>query len=56
MFEQILAIERDILWTYGDVVCSAYPLAKIDSIDQQTGQLNQDSALSLITYGVCVSM
>uniref|UniRef100_A0A914UT89 Ion transport domain-containing protein n=1 Tax=Plectus sambesii TaxID=2011161 RepID=A0A914UT89_9BILA len=51
MFEQILAFERDILWTYGDVVCSAYPLAKIDSIDQQTGQLNQDSALSLITYG-----
>ncbi len=52
MFEQILAIERDVLWTYGDVVCSAYPLDKIDSIDQETGQINQDSALALIAYGV----
>lgn len=32
----------------------AYPLARIDTINQETGQLNEDSALSLVVYGVCL--
>ena len=52
MFEQLLNLERNVQWTYGNVVCSTYPLAKIDTIDQETGKLNQDSALALVVYGV----
>jgi transient receptor potential cation channel subfamily V protein 5 len=52
MFKHVLRIERKILWTYGDVVCASYPLGYIDTVDQQTGQLNDDSALAQIVYGV----
>ncbi|MCP9257139.1 Ankyrin repeat protein [Dirofilaria immitis] len=36
---------------YGDASSHAYPLAKLDTINQETGELNEDSALSLIVYG-----
>lgn len=52
MFEQILKLEADIIWMYGDASSHAYPLAKLDTINQETGELNEDSALSLIVYGV----
>ncbi|VDM40306.1 unnamed protein product [Toxocara canis] len=55
MFEQILKLESDVVWMYGDASSHAYPLAKIDTINQETGDLNEDSALSLIVYGVSVS-
>lgn len=37
---------------YGDASSHAYPLANIDTINQESGELNEDSALSLIVYGV----
>ncbi|VDK80484.1 unnamed protein product [Anisakis simplex] len=52
MFDQILKLESDVVWMYGDASSHAYPLAKIDTINQETGDLNEDSALSLIVYGV----
>ncbi|KAM3717471.1 Transient receptor potential cation channel subfamily V member [Dirofilaria immitis] len=51
MFEQILKLEADVIWMYGDASSHAYPLAKLDTINQETGELNEDSALSLIVYG-----
>ncbi|VDM09879.1 unnamed protein product [Wuchereria bancrofti] len=51
MFEQILKLEADVIWLYGDASSHAYPLAKLDTINQETGELNEDSALSLIVYG-----
>lgn len=52
MFEQILQLESYAIWHYGDASSTAFPLAKIDTINQETGELNEDSALSLIVYGV----
>ncbi|VDD85581.1 unnamed protein product [Enterobius vermicularis] len=51
MFEEILKLESDVVWLYGDASSHAYPLANIDTINQKTGELNEDSALSLIVYG-----
>ncbi|VBB33935.1 unnamed protein product [Acanthocheilonema viteae] len=51
MFEQILKLEANVIWIYGDASSYAYPLAKLDTINQETGELNDDSALSLIVYG-----
>ncbi|CAD5224447.1 unnamed protein product [Bursaphelenchus xylophilus] len=51
MFEQILQLESNVIWHYGDAASTAFPLAKIDTINQETGELNEDSALSLIVYG-----
>ena len=36
----------------GNVTCSAYPIAQLDSIDSKTGELNPVSALNLIVFGV----
>jgi hypothetical protein len=52
MFEHILRLESTDLWSYGLAASTEYPLAKIDTINQETGELNEDSALSLVTYGV----
>ncbi|KAK0416395.1 hypothetical protein QR680_012460 [Steinernema hermaphroditum] len=51
MFDLILELEQDIIWTYGDATCTAFPLQGIDTIDQITGHLNHTSALSLVVYG-----
>ncbi|CAD5218123.1 unnamed protein product [Bursaphelenchus okinawaensis] len=51
MFEQILQLESNVIWQYGDAASTAFPLAKIDTINQETGELNEDSALSLVVYG-----
>uniref|UniRef100_A0AC35FG89 Uncharacterized protein n=1 Tax=Panagrolaimus sp. PS1159 TaxID=55785 RepID=A0AC35FG89_9BILA len=51
MFEQILQLESIKDWTYGEASRVAYPLAKLDTIDQETGQLNENSALYLAAYG-----
>lgn len=34
MFEQILELESDTIWVYGKSSSVAYPLAKIDTINQ----------------------
>lgn len=52
MFDEILKLERNVVWNYGDASSISYPLAKIDTINQETGELNEDSALSLVVYGV----
>lgn len=52
MFEQILKLEANVIWKYGDASSHAYPLAELDTINQETGELNNESALSLIVYGV----
>ena len=40
----------------GNVTCSAYPIAQLDSIDSKTGELNTVSALNLIVFGVSVKI
>ncbi|KAH7718990.1 OCR-2 protein [Aphelenchoides avenae] len=51
MFDEILKLESNVVWNYGDASSISYPLAKIDTINQETGELNEDSALSLVVYG-----
>ncbi|KAI1701171.1 ankyrin repeats (3 copies) domain-containing protein [Ditylenchus destructor] len=51
MFQRILQLESNTVWNYGQSASVAYPLARIDTINQETGQLNEDSALSLVVYG-----
>ena len=36
----------------GNVCCSAYPIEQLDSINSETGELNMQSALNLIVFGV----
>lgn len=52
MFNHVLSIERDVIWTYGSVMCSAYPLEGTESINIITGNLERNSALALVVYGV----
>ncbi|EJW70987.1 hypothetical protein WUBG_18107, partial [Wuchereria bancrofti] len=52
IFELILKLEADVVWIYGSASSYAYPLARIDTISQETGEMNEDSALSLTVYGV----
>ena len=40
----------------GNVVCAAYPLTVVDTIDVHTGELNERSALNMIVFGVGKSM
>ncbi|CAD5205850.1 unnamed protein product [Bursaphelenchus okinawaensis] len=51
MFEHLLKIESQVLWERGGTFSISYPLAKIDSIDPDTGDLNDNSVLSLVVYG-----
>ena len=52
MFFHIANIEREVYWQIGNVCCSAYPIEQMDSIDTKTGELNTQSALNLIVFGV----
>lgn len=52
MFFHIMNIEREIYWQLGSVTCAAYPLSRIDTIDIETGNINKDSALNLVVFGV----
>lgn len=52
MFMYILKIEREIYWQMGSMACAAYPLEYLDTINTNTGHLNNDSAVNLIIYGV----
>uniref|UniRef100_A0A158PCP8 ANK_REP_REGION domain-containing protein n=1 Tax=Angiostrongylus cantonensis TaxID=6313 RepID=A0A158PCP8_ANGCA len=51
MFMEILELEGDSVWAYGGAASTAYPLSKIDTINEVTGELNEASALSLVVYG-----
>lgn len=52
LFLEILELEGDSVWAYGGASSTAYPLAKIDTINETTGEMNDSSALSLVVYGV----
>lgn len=51
IFFHILKLEREVYWQIGGIVCAAYPLQHIDTIDTATGEINNVSALNLIVYG-----
>ncbi|XGW34986.1 hypothetical protein V3C99_018769 [Haemonchus contortus] len=51
VFMEILELEGDSVWAYGGSASTAYPLSKIDTINEVTGELNEASALSLVVYG-----
>ena len=51
MYEHILEIEQEVHWTFGNTKCASYPLKDIDTISA-TGEINKNSALNLIVYGV----
>ena len=36
----------------GNVCCSAYPIEQMDSINSSSGELQTESALNLIVFGV----
>ena len=56
MFFHIANIEREVYWQIGNVCCSAYPIEQMDSIDTKTGELNTQSALNLIVFGVGIDV
>ncbi|KAK6756156.1 hypothetical protein RB195_014506 [Necator americanus] len=51
LFNLILELEGQSVWVYGEASCSSYPLTKIDTINEVTGEMNEESALSLVVYG-----
>ncbi|XP_012062700.1 PREDICTED: transient receptor potential cation channel subfamily V member 5 [Atta cephalotes] len=51
MFFHIMNIEREIYWQIGSITCAAYPLSQIDTIDVNTGTINNNSALNLVVFG-----
>ncbi|EDS45718.1 TRP channel protein nanchung [Culex quinquefasciatus] len=51
MFFHIMNIEREIYWQLGSITCAAYPLALLDTIDIETGNISKDSALNLVVFG-----
>ncbi|KAK0410592.1 hypothetical protein QR680_005218 [Steinernema hermaphroditum] len=50
LFDQILKLESQQGWLYRSASNVSYPLAKLDTINTN-GELNEDSALSLVVYG-----
>ncbi|XP_011054744.1 PREDICTED: transient receptor potential cation channel subfamily V member 5 isoform X2 [Acromyrmex echinatior] len=51
IFFHIMNIEREIYWQIGSITCAAYPLSQIDTIDVNTGTINNNSALNLVVFG-----
>uniref|UniRef100_A0AC35U2F9 ANK_REP_REGION domain-containing protein n=1 Tax=Rhabditophanes sp. KR3021 TaxID=114890 RepID=A0AC35U2F9_9BILA len=51
VFDELLRLERDVVWIYGESNSYAYPLANIDTIEEVTGMINTYSALSLVVHG-----
>ncbi|KAJ8300412.1 hypothetical protein KUTeg_021931 [Tegillarca granosa] len=51
MYEHILEKVRQVYWIYGSVTCAGYPLKDIDTISP-SGEINKDSVLNLVVYGV----
>ena len=52
MFFHIANLEREVYWQIGNVCCSAYPIEQLDSINSSNGELQIQSALNLIVFGV----
>ncbi|ALC44528.1 nan [Drosophila busckii] len=51
MFFHVMSIEREIYWQLGSITCAAYPLLMIDTINQDTGNINKDSVLNFVVFG-----
>ncbi|CAJ0938885.1 unnamed protein product, partial [Mesorhabditis belari] len=51
IFIELLDLESDVVWAYGEASQTAYPLADIDTINEKNGEMNEQSALSLVVYG-----
>lgn len=51
MYEYILEKIREVVWIFGNVTCAGYPLKDIDTISE-TGEINRNSVLNLVVYGV----
>ncbi|KAK6036231.1 ankyrin repeat protein, partial [Cooperia oncophora] len=51
LFNIILELEGESVWVYGEASCFSYPLTKIDTINEVSGEMNEQSALSLVVYG-----
>ena len=54
MYEHILEKIRQVVWIYGNVTCAGYPLTDIDTI-AESGEINRNSVLNLVVYGVRTS-
>ncbi|KAK6021089.1 ankyrin repeat protein, partial [Ostertagia ostertagi] len=50
LFNIILELEGESVWVYGEANCFSYPLTKIDTINEVSGEMNEQSALSLVVY------
>lgn len=52
IYDLILECDMDISWRYGPVVCKAYPLNDVDTINESDGSLNPNSVIANVVYGV----
>ncbi|KAI3383722.1 hypothetical protein SNEBB_005561 [Seison nebaliae] len=50
MFKLILEIIREVYWTFGNVVCVAYPLTEIDTINSIDGHSEDKNVLNQIVH------
>ncbi|CAI2358206.1 unnamed protein product [Caenorhabditis sp. 36 PRJEB53466] len=51
IYDLILECDMDISWRYGPVVCKAYPLNDVDTIQESDGSLNPNSVIANVVYG-----
>uniref|UniRef100_A0A8R1HYI0 ANK_REP_REGION domain-containing protein n=1 Tax=Caenorhabditis japonica TaxID=281687 RepID=A0A8R1HYI0_CAEJA len=51
IYDLILECDMDISWRYGSVVCKAYPLNDVDTIQEIDGSLNPNSVIANVVYG-----
>lgn len=52
MFFHILNLQREVYWQFCETAFVSYPVDEIDSIDVHTGRVSNQSALSLVVFGV----
>ncbi|CAB3411635.1 unnamed protein product [Caenorhabditis bovis] len=51
IYDLILEYNMDISWRYGPVVCKAYPMDDVDTVQLTDGSLNPNSVLANVVYG-----
>lgn len=52
MFFHILTIQRQVNWVFCEVGFAETPLDGIDSINNKDGSCDENSALSIVVFGV----
>lgn len=55
MFFHILTIQRQVNWIFCNVGFAETPLAGIDSINNEDGSCDENSALSIVVFGVNIA-